>query len=108
MEKIEPALLQFRIDENGAKSKWVRIVGTSEETLKAFGAKYEVRQLWTDDALQAVAEAVLIKLQEEISKRQILNDETAIDRAYNRGLDTADAIVGDFDLAAIINQLKGK
>lgn len=64
--------------------------------------------LWTDDALQAVAEAVLIKLQEEISKRQILNDETPIDRAYNRGLDAADAIVGDFDVAAIINRLKGK
>ena len=64
--------------------------------------------LYTDDALQAVAEAVLIKLQEAISKRQILHDETAIDRAYNRGLDAADAIVGDLDVDTIINQLKGK
>lgn len=105
MKKIEPAMTQYRRNKHGHVSRWI---ACPDDELVAEWNGYEVRQLWTDDALQSVAEAVLIKLQEQISKRQILNDETAIDRAYNRGLDTADSIVGDFDVAAIINQLKGK
>lgn len=66
------------------------------------------QSLYTDDALQAVAEAVLSKVQKEINKYVILDDDNRSDYMFNMGLNTADAIVGDFDIVSLINQLKGQ
>lgn len=104
MKKIEPAHHQFRRNHNGDVSKWM--TAPDPHLIKEFG--YEVRQLYTDDALQVVAETVLSKVQEEINKHVILDEESRSDIMFNRGLDKADAIVGDFDIVSFINQLKGQ
>lgn len=83
MKKIEPAHYQFRRNHKGNVSRWM--TAPDPHLIKEFG--YEVRQLWTDDALRAVAEAV----QQACAVACIEND----------------GAVPQVDIAAIINQLKG-
>jgi hypothetical protein len=73
----------------------------------SFGATNGV-PLYGEDTLQTVAETILSKVQEEINKHVILDEDSRFDVMFNRGLDKADAIVGDFDIASLINQLKGQ
>lgn len=90
MKKIEPAHYQFRRNHNGHVSRWM--TAPDPHLIKEFG--YEVRQLWTDDALQAVAEAV----------------RDATWRVSGEGWNgeyPGDA-KPEVDIAAIINQLKGE
>lgn len=89
MKKIEPAHYQFRRNHNGNVSRWM--TAPDPHLIKEFG--YEVRQLWTDDALQAVAEAVYGKVGADLIHH--LSDEGF-------------QILRNIDLATIINQLKGK
>lgn len=106
MKKIEPVWFQYRIKRDDGYSSWKRCAETSVPLIAQL-PNHEARCLYTDDALQAVAEAVLSKVQEEINKHVILDDEDWADCMFNRGLDKADAIVGDFDIASLVSELKG-
>lgn len=54
MKKIKPALSQYRRNKDGVASRW--ITTQNPEIVAEFG--YELRQLYTREALEAVADAV--------------------------------------------------
>ncbi len=86
MNKIEPAHHQFRRNHNGDVSRWM--TAPDPHLIKEFG--YEVRQLYTDEALQTVAEAVY---------------EAVLKAAYASEGEVL--LEKPIDISAIINQLKG-
>lgn len=109
MKKIECRIYEYRMVMGETKSRWCfcreqeanEMIANPDVGLK--GAMYEVRQLWTDDALQAVAEAV---------KKQCMEDAAAWSMTFVEK-DSAphgiDIELGKYvNIAAIINQLKGK
>lgn len=86
MDKIQPALSQYRRNKDGVASRW--ITTQNPELMAEFG--YEVRQLYTREALEAVAKAV---------------QKAAFGVAWN---DNDRREIKQLDIAAIINQLTGE
>lgn len=86
MKRIEPAHHQFRRNHNGDVSRW--LTAPTPHVIKELG--YEVRQLYTDEALQTVAEAVY---------------EAVLKAAYASEGEVL--LEKKIDIPNIINQLKG-